>query len=139
MAAPKNFLIKVDNGDKPFFPGQSINGKVVLHCRVEKMVRVIYLNLVGLGQVYWANQSLSDSERYYKVESYFNIHLKLWGDGQTSQQLEGGNYEFPFSLQLPSSPMPSSIEGNFGYVRYWLEAHVVRPRKTQISCTVSLN
>ena len=131
MAPPKSFLIKVDNGDKPFFPGQSINGKVVLHCREKKTVRAIYLNLIGRGYVKWTESGGNNTTVTYKAEeSYFNFRVKLWGDGQNSQQLEAGNYEFPFSLQLPSSPMPSSYEGSFGNIRYWLEARLDRPRKT---------
>jgi hypothetical protein len=146
MAPPKSFLIKLDNGDKPFFPGQSINGKVVLHCREKKKVRSIHLNLVGRAYVKWKEErtetttggGINDhttSSRTVTVtfkaeESYFNFRVKLWGEeGRGSQRLEAGNYEFPFSLQLPSSPMPSSYESGFGNIRYWLEARLDRPWK----------
>ena len=157
MAPPKSFLIKLDNGDKPFFHGQSINGKVVLHCRKKKQVHTIHLTLVGRAYVQWNERTetiyaapgdvMGNStgsrnlgcETFTAEELYCNFRVKLWGEeGRGSQRLEAGNYEFPFSLQLPSSPMPSSYEGSFGNIQYWLEARLDRPWKFDYVTKITL-
>jgi len=46
-----------------------------------------------------------------------------------SFRLEGGTHRYPFTFRLPPS-VPSSYEGQVGYVRYTAEAKMVRPLKS---------
>ena len=137
MAPPQVFVIEVQNGNRAFFPGQTINGRVILHSREKKKLRGVYLTLVGRAYVHWTEKRTTgsgDNERtetvhYRAEEPYFNFRVNLWGGGGGSQQLQPGNYEWPFSFQLPSVALPTSYEGYYGNIRYWLEARMDRPWK----------
>ena len=128
MAPPQVFVIEVLDGNRAFFPGQSINGRVILNCQEQKKLRGIYLTLVGRAYVHWSEQRGKQTVRYRDEEPYFNFQVKLWGGDGGSQQLPPGNYEWPFSFQLPST-LPTSYEGYYGNIRYWLEARMGRPWK----------
>ena len=40
--------------------------------------------------------------------------------------LPAGKYSYPFQFQLPPN-LPSSYEGEFGYVRYYVKAVITKP------------
>ena len=133
MAPPQVFVIEVQDGNKAFFPGQTINGRVILHCQEQKKLRGIYLTLVGRAYVHWTERYPSGNGEVTTIhcgaeEPYFNFRVNLWG-GEGEQQLPPGNYEWPFSFQLPSVALPTSYEGYCGNIRYWLEARMDRPWK----------
>ena len=48
--------------------------------------------------------------------------------GGESLQLSAGSHRYPFTFNLPSN-VPSSFEGEVGYVRYTAEAVMERPWK----------
>lgn len=60
------------------------------------------------------------------------IYLKI--DDGREQILEPGRHEYCFSLQLPSS-IPSSFEGEYGNIKYMLEASVNRLWKDDHTAT----
>lgn len=47
--------------------------------------------------------------------------------------LAPGEYSFPFQFHIPSENLPTSVEGNFGHVRYWLKAFIDRPWRFDIT------
>ena len=49
-----------------------------------------------------------------------------------------GNYAFPFQFPLPPHSLPTSFEGPYGSVRYWLQAVVDRPWRTNLQITSPL-
>ena len=126
MAPPQGFAIEVENGDKPFYPGQHISGKVILQCQEKKKLHRIYLTLMGQAYI-----RLYDSYGYNYIERepYFNHQVNLWQEKDGEEFIQPGNYEWPFSFQLPSNPLPTSWEDRCGNIRYWLEAHMDRPWK----------
>ncbi|XP_061428604.1 arrestin domain-containing protein 2-like isoform X2 [Lethenteron reissneri] len=54
-----------------------------------------------------------------------------------------GKHYFPFSFLLPLEPLPTSFEGKYGSVRYWVESKLQRPwlpvQKTRMEFTVLEN
>ena len=44
----------------------------------------------------------------------------------------GEEYTLPFEFHIPSENLPSSVEGNFGHVRYWIRALIDRPWRFDI-------
>ena len=52
---------------------------------------------------------------------------------QGSEYHPAGNYQYPFSFQLPAN-LPSSFEGAHGNVRYFIKATVDRPWKFDHHC-----
>jgi hypothetical protein len=126
MAPPHVFAIEVENGDKPFYPGQHISGKVILQCQEKKKLHRIYLTLMGQAYI-----RLYDSYGYNYIERepYFNHQVDLWQEKDGEEFIKPGNYEWPFSFQLPSVSLPTSYECFYGNIRYWLEARMDRPWK----------
>lgn len=53
-------------------------------------------------------------------------------------KLHPGNYNFPFQFPLPVSPLPTSFEGAYGSVRYWLDAVVDRPWRIDLNTRTPL-
>ena len=47
--------------------------------------------------------------------------------------LAPGEYSFPFQFHIPNENLPTSVEGNFGQVRYWLKAFIDRPWRFDIT------
>ena len=130
MAPPQVFVIEVQDGNRAFFPGQTIKGRVILHSQEQKKLREVHLTLVGRAYVRWSTGSRENRHTHSDEEPYFNFRVNLWGGDGGSQQLPPGNYEWPFSFQLPSQTLPTSYEGRlYGNIRYWLEARMVRPWK----------
>ena len=133
MAPPQVFVIEVESENKVFYPGETITGRVILHCQEQKKLRSIYLTLVGRAYVHWSEQRgfgcVQRTVHYNAEESFFNMQVNLWGEHGGSQQLQPGNYDWPFSFQLPSKTLPASYEGPYGNIRYWLEARMDRPWK----------
>jgi Arrestin (or S-antigen), N-terminal domain len=99
------------------------------------------LEAKGESNVHWR----ADSTTYCSEETYFR-HIfpfleqgssfstetmisktlfKFWMLGGESFDLMPGNYEYPFTFRLPNE-LPSSFEGEHGWVRYTLTATVVR-------------
>ena len=67
------------------------------------------------------------SSRYCGISCLYSFFT-----GQTSKPekcfLPAGRYSYPFQFQLPPS-LPSSFEGDYGYVRYWVRATVEKGRE----------
>ena len=130
-------MIDLDNGDKVFFPGDTISGRVTLQTTDVKKLRGIYLTLIGHAHVHWSeshttgtgqNQT-THTTHYSAQEPYFNFRVNLWGGDGGEHFLQPGNYQFPYSFQLPQVPLPTSHESYTGQIRYWLEARMDRPWK----------
>jgi len=82
------------------------------------VVLVLGIGITG-GQYYWISGAL------------FGIVLTLYvfiSAGGETVRIEAGTHRYPFTFQLPSN-VPSSFEGEYGYVRYTAEAKMDRPWK----------
>ncbi|KAG5891408.1 hypothetical protein JTB14_031475 [Gonioctena quinquepunctata] len=95
-------------------------------------IRGIRLKLRGKEHTSW-----TERESYYdsseKKTKYRNVHYSgnntflekdftLIGEGS----MQSGRYEYPFSFNLPRT-LPSTFEGSYGYVKYYVKANVDIP------------
>ena len=78
------------------------------------------------------------SRSFYLAISEFEINLLSCfffsgpfqgGDNLT---LQPGNYSFPFQFPLPPRSLPTSFEGVYGSIRYWIHAVADRPWRADL-------
>nr|XP_011450386.2 arrestin domain-containing protein 17-like isoform X1 [Crassostrea gigas] len=114
------FQIDFDNPQAIYFPGQPINGKVIVDLESETKVNDIKLRFLGEAYVYVdiavGNQRRTcESEEEYFDNTFSVIAMDL-GD-RDEYILKPGLHTFHFSFVLPLE-IPSSFEGEHGHVRY---------------------
>lgn len=65
------------------------------------------------------------SDTYVK---YYLYNVTYYAVAGITEVLPAGEHSFPFSMMLPNH-LPSSFEGQYGYVRYTVKATLNRPWK----------
>ena len=115
---------------KCFYSGQTITGKVEFETKKQmKNVNILFVNFRGEKAVKWKNYEYDGQETSEgKVKGCETIIqkkvvLKWWPTG-----VEGcaWKYVFPFSFKIPQD-IPCSFEGQYGHVRYSVEAKLEGP------------
>ncbi|XP_062576489.1 arrestin domain-containing protein 3-like [Saccostrea cucullata] len=94
-------------------------------------IRELRVTFDGKAQVSW-----NDDENYtYKGhQKYFDVTICVFGKGLVGgnvHRLPPAQHVFPFTFVLPPQ-LPSSFEGEHGYVRYKVEGIIDRPRKSNL-------
>ncbi|XP_060068921.1 arrestin domain-containing protein 3-like [Ylistrum balloti] len=132
----KTLDIRVNGGQSVFYPGQIVQGNVYVEVESDTKVREIRLRFRGYADVHWTEQKSSGSgknrrtytKHYRNHETYFDTITKVLmpGPGEDQLIMKPGPYTYPFSMQLPAQ-CATSFEGQYGRVRYYLQAVVDRP------------
>ncbi|KAE9555499.1 hypothetical protein FO519_001267 [Halicephalobus sp. NKZ332] len=136
MVKLDRFEIILSNPEEVYFAGQEITGKVIIETSEEKKVNEILLELKGRARTYWTKHSgksrihCSDSVPYFCEQlntHYTSKFVATSPDGKSREKiLPAGIHEVPFSYTLPKT-LPSSFEGEFGFIRYTCRATCERP------------
>jgi len=106
----------VDN--EPYYPGQTITGRVECHFRTEKIIRSVQILFEGNGHVQFGTKN-----PIVKDEKYCNIQLDVTKNKGEIVQCPPGRYTYSFSFDLPYK-LPASVTLDHGYVSYWVTAIV---------------
>ena len=130
----KNMKIHLE-GPGIFYGGQVVQGLVhVSNSECISNVKNVQIKLIGFGEVHWTERKSntrksSDGERdeqYYETVHYRNHEDYISNKSILHQgPLAAGNHKFAFSFVLPPN-LPSSFEGQYGHVRYFVEAKLDR-------------
>ncbi|XP_046549331.1 arrestin domain-containing protein 3-like [Haliotis rubra] len=136
MGKLKLFSISLNNPQAVYYPGQFLEGHVTVELNEEMKMRGIRLQFYGGAIVRWSETHTSGKRttvRHYSAhETYFNSELVLFGkasgQGGDNPTLHAGSYTYPFRYQLRDG-IPSSFEGSFGRIRYYLNATIDKPWK----------
>lgn len=135
MGKLKKFDIEFSNAESAYFAGQEISGKVVIELCEPKKVNEILLELKGRAKTYWTKHSGKSRKHYSQAEPYFCEQFNTYYTHQFTQTTFGnkkerilpdGRHEIPFSYTLPKT-LPSSFEGEYGFIRYTCKATCERP------------
>ncbi|XP_059473861.1 arrestin domain-containing protein 17-like isoform X2 [Neocloeon triangulifer] len=121
-----------------FFARQNVSGTISLRNNQPLKFRGVTLNLTGKAKASWSESDGDGSSTYSKKEPYFRQQSLLVGSGREEMVVDGGQHRYPFNFNLPRD-IPSSFEGEHGYVRYCLSAVVDRPWRSDLETTVPLN
>ncbi|KAK0414686.1 hypothetical protein QR680_011569 [Steinernema hermaphroditum] len=142
MVKLDKFEIEFNNSEHAYFAGQEISGRVVIELSEPKKVNEILLELKGRARTYWTKHSgksrshCSHSEPYFCEQFNTNYTQKFAVSSEKEDKkkkgvkqervLPEGRHEVPFSYTLPKT-LPSSFEGDYGYIRYTCRATCERP------------
>ncbi|KAG5679842.1 hypothetical protein PVAND_009379 [Polypedilum vanderplanki] len=135
----KECEIKLDSPINTYYSGQTINGTVTYQFDSPKKVRGIKIRFLGEAKTEWTeteskkNDATGKTEEERKEvsghEEYFQISYYLLGGVNSGEtELPAGSHTYPFTCALPPQ-LPSSFEGDLGYVRYTIKVTLDRPWK----------
>ncbi|KAI6188687.1 Arrestin domain-containing protein 2 [Aphelenchoides besseyi] len=144
MVKLKRFDILFNNPERAYFAGQEITGKIVLELAEEKLISEILLELKGRAKTYWTKHSGKSRSHASQNENFFSEQIntnfthaydhRMATDGKSIERvIPAGVHEIPFSYTLPKN-LPTSFEGEFGFVRYTCRVILERPWDFDIVC-----
>ncbi|XP_050350240.1 arrestin domain-containing protein 17-like [Nymphalis io] len=119
-----------------YYSGQTVRGKLIFRQDKVKSFRGIYVKILGFCKVHWTTtetrrvngKTSTYRKNHESYEEYVNIKVYLVGGESGDHQIQPGDYEYPFSFNLPAS-CPASYEGSYGHIRYEIKAVVDRAFK----------
>lgn len=151
---PSVFDISFDNPERAYFAGQEVSGKVsspgqdqlqiTLELEEETLISELLLELKGRAKTYWSKHGGKSKTHYSQSEPYFCEQLNTKythsfgrpgsssvGPRRPAHPLQErlvprGRHQVPFSYTLPKA-LPTTFEGEFGFVRYTCKATCERP------------
>lgn len=132
MGKGRAFTISFANTSGIFYPGQPVQGEVLVQVQDEVKIREIRLEFGGFAHVHWSESHGSGKHRrtvhYSSREEYFKVVVPCLSPphGEEKMMLQPGSYRYPFQFQIPPSS-PSSFEGGIGRVRYYVKGTMDKP------------
>ena len=137
----EHFAINLYGDNSVYFSGSDVEGSVLLELSQHpRKAQSVSITLSGAAKVHWSEErTTSDGNRrrtetihYSNTENIFSNSIRLWGNATDIEELAIGKHEFPFKFQLPpDQTLPTSFEGNNGYIRYSLIARIDRTKIDQ--------
>uniref|UniRef100_A0A2A4K4A1 Arrestin C-terminal-like domain-containing protein n=1 Tax=Heliothis virescens TaxID=7102 RepID=A0A2A4K4A1_HELVI len=134
----KEANIYLDNQFNTYYAGQTINGRIEYVFDSPKKVRGIHVKIKGEAHTEW-RESRNEENSEGKTEStdtmhtgheeYFQVSYYLLGSNSGNEiEIPAGKQVYNFTCTLPPV-LPSSFEGQYGYVRYTVKVTLDRPWK----------
>ncbi|XP_053657586.1 arrestin domain-containing protein 3-like [Anopheles marshallii] len=134
----KECMIELDNPYNTYYAGQTVNGRVTFTFDSAKKIRGIVIKFAGEAETKWSvtetktdpngkqyesTTNLTGQEEYFQIQYYL-----LGGKNAAETELAPGTHTYPFTCALPPT-LPSSFEGEWGFVRYTVKVTLDRPWK----------
>ncbi|XP_050679385.1 arrestin domain-containing protein 17-like isoform X1 [Leptidea sinapis] len=129
-----------------YFPGQTVQARLVFQQDKVKKFRGIYAKIKGKCKVHWTTSHTrkgrdGHSETYHVTheshEEYINQKVYLVGGESGEHEIGAGNHDYSFQFMLPHN-IPSSFEGSYGHIRYSLQVVVDRAFKLDQELTETI-
>ncbi|XP_049296864.1 arrestin domain-containing protein 17-like [Anopheles funestus] len=131
MASSPACTISFDNNSHGvFFAGQKFTGTVDIDLPKAKKVKGISLKVTGLASVLWTETYGTGTTIAFQGREDFLKHSMDFVRSETDEPIvmEPGRQIYKFALQLPNK-LPTSFEGDYGYIRYTAKVVFERPWK----------
>ncbi|XP_053405768.1 arrestin domain-containing protein 17-like [Mercenaria mercenaria] len=84
MTKLRKFEITLNNPQVVYFPGQVIQGQVIVELSDDMKMRGIRVKCRGKGHVYWSTGSGDNRRTYSASEDYVDVVLVLFGNGSST-------------------------------------------------------
>ncbi|XP_026741455.1 arrestin domain-containing protein 17 [Trichoplusia ni] len=134
----KEANIYFDNQWNTYYAGQTVNGRIEYVFDSPKKVRGIHVKIKGEAHTEWC-ESKEEQNSEGKTETsdtmhtgheeYFQISYYLLGSNSGNEiEIPSGKQVYNFTCTLPPV-LPSSFEGQYGYIRYTVKVTLDRPWK----------
>ncbi|XP_060804666.1 arrestin domain-containing protein 17 [Amyelois transitella] len=134
----KEANIYLDNQLNTFYAGQTINGRIEYVFDSPKKVRGIQVQFKGEAHTEWYESKQQENEQgktesndttHTGNEEYFQVSYYVLGSSNGNEiEIPAGKQVYNFTCTLPPV-LPSSFEGEYGYVRYTVKVTLDRPWK----------
>ncbi|KAL4704454.1 hypothetical protein ACJJTC_019553 [Scirpophaga incertulas] len=134
----KEANIYFDNQCSIYYAGQTINGRIEYVFDSPKKVRGIHVKFKGEAHTEWCESKQEENAQgttessdtmHTGHEEYFQYSYYLLGSNTGSEiEIPAGKQTYNFTFTLPPV-LPSSFEGECGYVRYTVKVTLDRPWK----------
>uniref|UniRef100_A0A182WMM8 Arrestin_C domain-containing protein n=1 Tax=Anopheles minimus TaxID=112268 RepID=A0A182WMM8_9DIPT len=131
MASSPACTISFDhNSHGVFFAGQSFTGTVDIDLPKAKKVKGISLKVTGVANVMWTEHYGTGTTIVFHARENFLKQTMDFVRSDTDEPIvmEPGRQIYKFALQLPNT-LPTSFEGDYGYIRYTVRVVFERPWK----------
>eukprot|EP00731_Ephydatia_muelleri_P018515 Em0011g555a len=125
----KSFRVFLNLPNTLYVAPSEVVGSVVLCSEKPKSYRYISVSLTGKAVASWStNVGIRNMHLNHASETYVIQSIDLWNseDDSNDHQLHPGEHTFPFCFTLAGLVLPSSFEGSHGYIRYTVEARIVK-------------
>ncbi|CAH1798043.1 unnamed protein product [Owenia fusiformis] len=145
MGKLRLFDIILDKPQTVYQAGELITGRVVLELDEPMKMRGLRVLFHGAANVHWTESHSTGSGKnrrtttvhYNAHESYFEHIIVLYGkapgESGDNPSHPQGQFTYQFQFLLPPG-LPSSFEGAWGQVRYWVKGTIDRPWRFDHNC-----
>ncbi|VVC95248.1 unnamed protein product [Leptidea sinapis] len=139
----KEANIYLDNQWNTYYAGQTVNGRIEYVFDSPKKVRGIHVKFKGEAHTEWSEskqeedsqgKSQSSDTLHTGNEEYFQISYYLLGNNSGGEiEIPAGKQVYNFTCALPPV-LPSSFEGEYGYVRYTIKVEPIHFQMEKTFC-----
>ncbi|XP_067651526.1 arrestin domain-containing protein 1-like isoform X1 [Haliotis asinina] len=124
----------LDGKKEVYRKGETVTGSLVLDVTEDVTVKGVRVYLYGETLVKWdefSPGSLGGTKDYIAKEKYFGLVYTVFGKKQNAtgpnHTLTAGRHNYRYKFNLPKEGLPSSFEGEYGAIRFWVKVEVDRP------------
>ncbi|XP_046577901.1 arrestin domain-containing protein 3-like, partial [Haliotis rubra] len=133
--------VLLDDKKEVYRKGETVTGSLVLDVTEDVTVKGVRVYLYGETLVKWdelSPGSLGGTKDYIAKEKYFGLVYTVFGKTLDAtgpnHTLTAGRHNYRYKLKLPNKDLPSSFEGEFGAIRFWVKVEVDRPTSNLNQC-----
>ncbi|XP_049543011.1 arrestin domain-containing protein 17-like [Anopheles darlingi] len=126
------------NSQDVFFAGQKLSGTVDLTPSKAKKVKGVQLKITGVGCVRWTETYGTGTTVLFSGREEYLTHTVDLLRSETDEPIElpAQRHLYKFSLLLPHT-LPTSFEGDYGYIRYTVRLVLQRPWKFDLTYKIA--
>ncbi|KAL4228974.1 Arrestin domain-containing protein 2 [Mactra antiquata] len=118
-------IVILNNHNKTYYPGQYLEGHVIVKVEQQFITRGILLQFCGRAEIFWSEKQRGAEDKcigimdYNAKEEFFNIRHFVFEPGLIPADV----HKFPFKFHL-TPPLPDNYRDNICEIEYFLETRL---------------